>query len=113
MNSVSAMRELLGRPAATKGMILSAHGSGHLVDDAWAAGAHGYALKSIAVDDLVDGIGKVMAGERYLSPGLAPAKDFVNGPLAALSARERDIFRLLVRGLTTRQMAAQLCISGK
>ena len=30
-----------------------------------------------------------------------------------LSARERDVFRLLVRGLTTREIAAELGISGK
>src|SRR6267142_4374408 len=70
LDGVTAMREMMARPAAPKVMILSAHSSRHHVADAWAAGAHGYALKSIPVDDLVDGIGRVMAGERYLSPGL-------------------------------------------
>ena len=30
-----------------------------------------------------------------------------------MSPREREVFRLLVRGMTTRQIAAELTISGK
>ena len=113
MDGITAMRELTARPAPPRVMILSAFGSPNRVADALSAGAHGYVLKSTSVEELIGGIGTVIAGERYLSPGLLAADDFVNGPLALLSARERDIFRLLVRGLTTRQMATELCISGK
>lgn len=113
MDGVTAAREMLARPSKPSVMILSAFAAPHRVAEIWAAGVHGYAVKSIPVAALVDGLHKVLAGDRYLSPGLTADEEARKGPLAALSARERDIFRLLVRGLTTRQMAAQLCISPK
>ncbi|MCU1278713.1 MAG: DNA-binding response regulator [bacterium] len=113
MDGVTAVRELHARAAAPKVMILSAFGSRNRVSDALEAGASGYVLKAASVDELVGGISTVIAGERYLSPGVSASDDSAEGPLGVLSKRERDIFRLLVRGLTTRQMAAELCISGK
>ena len=57
----------------------------------------------------------VAAGERYLAPGLTPTTQAAGreGPLGLLSPREREVFRLLVRGMTTRQIAAELTISAK
>jgi DNA-binding NarL/FixJ family response regulator len=113
MDGVTATREMLHRPCRPKVMIVSAYGAPHQVAEAWAAGVHGFALKSIPIAGLIHGIEAVIAGDRYLAPGLIAADNYIHGPLSVLSARERDIFRLLVRGLTTRQIAAQLCISPK
>jgi DNA-binding NarL/FixJ family response regulator len=113
MDGVTALREILSRPAQPKVMVVSAYATPRHVSEAWTAGAHGFALKSISLDQLVDGIGKVMAGQRWLSPGLEPRGAGADGPLSALSPRESDVFRMLVNGLTTRQIATQLCISGK
>jgi DNA-binding NarL/FixJ family response regulator len=49
---------------------------------------------------------------RFLQPGLA-VEDASDGPIAVLSARERDVFRLLVRALRSSDIASQLCISVK
>ena len=114
MDGVTAVRELNVRAPATKVMILSAYSSQHDVDEAWAAGARGYVTKVHDSNTLSSGIRAVAAGERYLAPGLAPsARPRGGGPLGVLSARERDVFRLLVRGLTTRLIAAELGISRK
>jgi len=115
MDGVTAARELNVRTPATRTMILSAYSSQHDVDEAWAAGVHGYVTKVHDSDTLTSGIRAVAAGERYLAPGLAPsrARNRGDGPLGALSARERDVFRLLVRGLTTRLIAAERAISSK
>ncbi len=113
MDGVTAMRELRTRAPETKLLILSAYAAQHEIDAAWAAGAHGYVTKSQGVDGLAEGIRAVAGGERYMSPGLQVSRTTEAGPLAPLSARERDVFRLLVRGMTTREIAAELCISGK
>lgn len=113
MDGVTAMRELRSRAPASKVMVLSAYHALHDVDEAWAAGAHGYATKSQDVEALVAGIRQVAGGARYMAPGLQPSPSPASGPIAPLSARERDVFRLLVRGMTTREIAAELCISGK
>ena len=114
MDGVTATRELQTRAPDTKVMILSAYTRQHDLDEAWAAGAHGYVTKMQDADQLSEAIRAVVAGERYLSPGLKPStKADRTGPLGMLSARERDVFRLLVRGMTTRQIAGELDISGK
>src|SRR5262245_46066396 len=114
MDGVTATRELQARAPACKVMILSAYTRQHELDEAWAAGVHGYMTKMQDADELRDGIRAVVAGERYRAPGLQPTTSSErSGPLGALSAREREVFRLLVRGMTTRQIAAELCISAK
>ena len=113
MDGVTAVRELHNRAPGSKVMILSAYSAQHEVDEAWAAGVHGYMTKSQNIETLVDGIRTVAGGERYIAPGLQVSDDARLGPLGPLSSRERDVFRLLVRGMTTREIAAELCISGK
>lgn len=115
MDGVTATRELQNRAPDTKVMILSAYSRQHEVDEAWAAGVHGYVTKMQDCSELRDAIHTVASGQRYLSPGLQPSERASErtGPIGILSARERDVFRLLVRGMTTRKIAAELCISGK
>src|SRR5438067_2125876 len=115
MDGVTATRELQQRSPKTKVMILSGYARQHDVDEAWAAGVHGYMTKMQDADGLKSGIRAVAAGERYLAPGLKPSTLTTErtGPIRILSPRERDIFRLLVRGMTTREMAAELHISAK
>jgi DNA-binding NarL/FixJ family response regulator len=115
MDGVTASRELQTRAPSSKVMILSAFTRQHDVDEAWAAGVHGYVSKMQDADGLRAAIVAVAGGERYLAPGLVTTEKTSGreGPLGALSPREREVFRLLVRGMTTRQIAAELQISGK
>jgi DNA-binding NarL/FixJ family response regulator len=115
MDGVTATRELQQRAPGSKVMILSAYAGQSDVDEAWAAGVHGYMTKMQDADGLKSGIRAVAAGERYLAPGLKPSETTTErtGPIRVLSPRERDVFRLLVRGMTTREMAAELRISSK
>ena len=113
MDGVTAARELLARSPSPKIMMLSASDVPHVVAAAFEAGVAGYALKIIPLEELVRGIHAVARGERYLSPGIAAVPKLASGPLALLSARERDVFRLITRGLSTREIAGELCISVK
>lgn len=117
MDGLTASRELQSRAPGSKVVILTAYADQHEIDAAWAAGVAGYMTKTHDAETLFGGIRAVLAGERYLAPGLQTTPPLRggarSGPLGALSAREREVFRLLVRGLTTRQIAAELCISSK
>jgi DNA-binding NarL/FixJ family response regulator len=112
MDGVTALRELRARSRMQRIMILTGSTNPYDLAAAWSAGADGYATKSIDLEQLTEGLQCVAAGMRFLQPGLA-VESAGDGPIAALSARERDVFRLLVRGLTSADIAGQLCIAVK
>jgi DNA-binding NarL/FixJ family response regulator len=86
------------------------------------AGARGYVTKSIAVDELADAVRRVADGDAVFSPRLAgfvldafrsseaPAAD---EELDRLTAREREVLRLLARGYSYKEIAAAMFISLK
>jgi DNA-binding NarL/FixJ family response regulator len=69
-DGASACQELTLRYPSAKVLMLSAHALHDYVARALAAGAVGYALKSQPAAEVVQGMTKVMAGERYLAPAL-------------------------------------------
>jgi DNA-binding NarL/FixJ family response regulator len=86
--------------------------------EALAEGADGYLLKAQPVADLVRAIEAVMSGLRYVSPAIAsrlaaPPPEGTPAGLAGLSRRESEIFRLLARGHTSREVAGRLNISSR
>jgi two-component system response regulator NreC len=113
MDGITAAREMTTRPAKPKVLMLSAYDSSEVVAAAFEAGVRGYAIKSMSIESLIDGIHAVAQGQRYLAPTLSPLAAKSNGPLAVLSTREREVFRLIVAGHTMRDIALQLCISIK
>lgn len=123
LDGVGATRELLRRSRRLKVLLLSAHDRTDLVVGGFQAGAHGYALKHQPLVEVVDAIRQVAEGRTYLAPSLprslAEARwrraDQVGDvdPLFMLSTREKEIFQLVVRGLSNEGIAAELCISVK
>jgi len=84
-----------------------------LVADALDAGAHGFALKDAPLEDLVRAIELVAAGNVYIDPVLAAS--LARAPRteveAALSAREREVLRLLAAGGSYGEIGATLYLS--
>ncbi len=80
-------------------------------------GAAGYLTKDVPPAELIEAVLAVARGEPRIAPAMAsrmlvelgrsPAPD----PLAALSARERDVLGLLAEGLRNREIAERLVIS--
>ena len=87
------------------------------------AGARGYVTKAISGPDLCDAVIRVAGGDAVFSPRLAgfvldafgAAADVATGDeeLDRLSAREREVMRLIARGYSYREVAGELFISIK
>jgi DNA-binding NarL/FixJ family response regulator len=120
MDGVVATREIKRRVPTARVLILSLHDQIRDVLDALAAGANGYALKSEGPEALVSALKAVCQDQRYLAPSLAARlaayesrRPPVADVLGVLSQREREVFRLATQCLTTREIAAELCLSRK
>ncbi|MPV38650.1 LuxR C-terminal-related transcriptional regulator [Georgenia subflava] len=109
---------------ATKFLALSVSDASEDVVAVIRAGARGYVTKAISADDLAASIRRVAAGDAAFSPRLAGFVLDAFGTAAAdvavhddeldrLTAREREVMRLIARGYTYKEVASELFISVK
>ena len=122
LNGIGAARQISTEAPEVKVIALSAHAARQLVVGMFQAGASGYVLKKSAVDELVQAVREVAAGQLYLSPQIAGTimADYMrrleddsasSSSMAALTAREREVLQLLVEGQTVQEIADKLHIS--
>jgi two-component system response regulator NreC len=119
-SGISATRELCRRQRGARVLFLTAVDNPCFVREAFAAGARGYALKEQTADEIVGAIRVVAGGLRYLPPRFDPEllgnprQDApADGLFGQLSAREREIFDLVVAGHGNQRIASELFISIK
>lgn len=119
LNGIEATRLLRERWPDARIVVLSMHANAEHVHQALAAGAAGYVLKESAGADVVAAVRAVHAGKRYLSAPLADlarqaaARKGAAGPLARLSARERQVLQLVAEGHSSAAIAARVHLSPK
>ena len=100
-----------------KVLILSAFDDRERVYRAICNGASGYLLKTADPDEILDGLHDVIHGAAALSSAIATMilKGFSkHGPVQeteALTAREEEVLKFLVKGFIKKEIAAQLSIS--
>jgi DNA-binding NarL/FixJ family response regulator len=97
-------------------VMLTMHDERAWFNRAFALGAQGYLLKENAETDLVRCLDAVLASQRYVGQGIAwklgPGGDLrADDPLAALTAAERRVLRLVADYRSSREIGVLLHIS--
>lgn len=119
MSGIEATRNLTRRPSAPRILILTTFDSDDHVYDALKEGADGFVVKRAEPAELVRAVHTVAAGESLLYPAricsLAARTEPGGDRLASagLSTREGDVLRLVARGLTNGQIAAELFVGAE
>jgi len=103
-------------------LVLSMHDESIYAERALRAGANGYIMKQEATEKVLVAIRRILRGEMYLSNRVSSKmlQQYVRGsstarqsPVADLSDRELEVFRLVGEGHGTRQIADELHLSIK
>ena len=118
LNGIEAARVIYLKCPAVRIVMLSMHATAEYVYRAFEAGACGYLLKEMAVEEVITAVRAVHAGKRYLSPALAEsvpnsASGYARSPVDSLSMRERQVLQLVVEGRTSSEIAREIHLSPK
>jgi DNA-binding NarL/FixJ family response regulator len=115
LDGVDAIPQLLALRPGLGIVVFTAYDTDERVLGAVRAGARGYLLKGASAEEIARGIRSVHAGGSYLEPRMtskliAEVSSPRRGGLV-LSAREKEVLRLVAEGLPTKQIAVSLSIS--
>lgn len=83
------------------------------------AGAAGYLTKGCGVEEMIQAIKSVNAGQRYISPSIAQQlalkhlSDQETSPFETLSERELQVMMMITGGQKVQDIAEKLCLSPK
>jgi DNA-binding NarL/FixJ family response regulator len=117
--TLEIVRKLRSMGSPTKIVVVGVRSDRKTVLEALRSGANAYVLKSGPARHLMEAFQQVLDGGVYVSPMLEMSKVFTpekeNGddPLEQLSAREFQVFSLLVDGTRAKEIAARLDLSPK
>jgi DNA-binding NarL/FixJ family response regulator len=121
-SGMELIKDLKGQSPQLPVLTLSMHDEAVYGERALRAGARGYIMKQEATEKVVTAIRRVLAGEVYVSDGMAAhmVNRFVGGSgrgagasVDSLSNRELEVFRFIGEGYSTREMAEKLHLSVK
>jgi DNA-binding NarL/FixJ family response regulator len=121
---VEVLKQCLPRLPEVSFLALSVSDAAEDVIGVIRAGARGYVTKSITGTELVDAVRRVAEGDAVFSPRLAGfvldafsgagrGAGSVDQELDRLTAREREVLRLIARGYAYKEIARELVISIK
>jgi DNA-binding NarL/FixJ family response regulator len=121
MDGIEATRVVTAESSAVRVVVLTTFDDDDYVYAALRAGASGFLVKDMALDDILAAIRVVAAGDALLAPGVtrrliaqfarqagpAPQRREIDG----ITGREREVLTLVGCGLSNGEIAAQLFIS--
>ncbi len=118
MDGIKAASEIKKQAPDVKIVMLSAHEDSYHLEKALGAGANGYLSKEIEAKELLPALQAVMRGERVFSRSIlqliqrnSASIDDNSGAAVALTKREQEILGMVVKGLTSSEIADKLSIS--
>ena len=120
LDGLEATRRILAADPGARVLILTTFDLDEYVYEALSAGASGFVLKDDPPEQLIAAIRTVAAGDALLSPAVTKRviKQFtrLSRPAAPkefdeLTARERDVFRLMAAGRSNAEIGQELFIS--
>lgn len=103
-------RRVLERQPSLRIVFLSMYGDPKYVDQAAQVGAKAYLSKRLPAHELISAIHAVLHGETLLDTGASTASETEQGK-GELTARQREVLRLIARGSSAKDIANQLNIS--
>lgn len=122
MNGIEFLKNAKARHPDLPIVVLSMHDESLYAERALRAGALAYLMKKSSSDEVIAALRCALRGEFYLSgnTGAALLKKFLSNqpqqstsPVAVLSDRELEVFEMIGRGKTTRELAEALHLSTK
>jgi DNA-binding NarL/FixJ family response regulator len=120
MNGIEATRRIRTRYPAVRVLVLTTYDDDEWVFDAIRAGASGYLLKDTPREEVIKAVRGTVAGKSFVDPEVAGK---LMGHVASqqtqpqslitdkLTDREVDVLRVLARGFTNADIAAELHLS--
>ena len=124
MDGIEATRLIAGEDGdgAPRVLMLTTFDLDEYVYDALRAGASGFLLKDVPAEQLVDGIRVIAQGDALLAPSVTKrlinefsrsgaAQRSAPASLEDLTPRELEVFKLIARGMSNAEIAAELVVS--
>jgi len=121
-SGLEAIKDILALQSGQAILVISMHDESLYAERVLRAGARGYVMKQEGGKRILEGIRAVLAGKVFVSEkmsarimdaftGRRPGD--TGGSVESLSDREFEVFQLIGRGRSTKEIAAQLHLSGK
>jgi len=115
MNGFEVLDRIAKLHPSIRAIVISMHDDGNYIAKCARYGAFGYLLKNAEEEELVEAINQVSKGKKHYATEVT--EKMINTMSAQLedqkelSKKEIEILQLLTKGLTTKEIAAQLFVS--